>query len=111
MNNEIFYKDADKYYNTVFDIAKHTRFSYNFKTGETLLETKSEDIQFKNSGIFNFVRTLNSPNIDEIMKHNYNIAKGIEDDEEEREIEKEYKETEKEVVKKKDEDEKDYHEY
>ena len=111
MNNEIFYNDADKYYNSVYDIAKHTRFSYNFKTGETLLETKSEDIEFKSSGIFNFVRTLNSPNIDEIMKHNYNIAKGIEDDEEEREIEKEYKETEKEVVKKKDEDEKDYHEY
>ncbi|MFC2424306.1 MAG: hypothetical protein ACFNPZ_09930, partial [Fusobacterium polymorphum] len=111
MNNEIFYNDADKYYNAVYDIAKHTRFSYNFKTGETLLETKSEDIEFKSSGIFNFVRTLNSPNIDEIMKHNYNIAKGIEDDEEEREIEKEYKETEKEVVKKKDEDEKDYHEY
>ena len=111
MNNEIFYNDADKYYNAVYDIAKHTRFSYNFKTGETLLETKSEDIEFKSSGIFNFVRTLNSPNIDEIMKHNYNIAKGIENDEEEREIEKEYKETEKEVVKKKDEDEKDYHEY
>ncbi|WP_335969941.1 plasmid recombination protein [Fusobacterium polymorphum] len=111
MNNEIFYNDADKYYNSVYDIAKHTRFSYNFKTGETLLETKSEDIEFKSSGIFNFVRTLNSPNIDEIMKHNYNIAKGIEDDKEEREIEKEYKETEKEVVKKKDEDEKDYHEY
>ncbi len=111
MNNEIFYQDADKYYNSVYDIAKHTRFSYNFKTGEILLETKTEDIEFKNSGIFNFVRTLNSPNIDEIMKHNYNIAKGIEDDEEEREIEKEYKETEKEVVKKKDEDEKDYHEY
>ena len=111
MNNEIFYNDADKYYNAVYDIAKHTRFSYNFKNGETLLETKTEDIEFKKSGIFNFVRTLNSPNIDEIMKHNYNIAKGIEDDEEEREIEKEYKETEKEVVKKKDEDEKDYHEY
>ena len=111
MNNEIFYNDADKYYNSVYDIAKHTRFSYNFKTGETLLETKTEDVEFKKSGIFNFVRTLNSPNIDEIMKHNYNIAKGIEDDEEEREIEKEYKETEKEVVKKKDEDEKDYHEY
>lgn len=111
MNNEIFYNDADKYYNTISDIAKHTRFSYNFKTGETLLETKTEDIQFKNSGIFNFVRTLNSPNIDEIMKHNYNIAKGIENDEEEREIEKEYKETEKEVVKKKDEDEKDYYQY
>ena len=110
MNNEIFYNDADKYYNTVSDIANHTRFSYNFKTGETLLETKTEDIEFKNSGIFNFVRTLNSPNIDEIMKHNYNIAKGIEDDEEEREIEKEYKETEKEVVKKKDE-EKNYYEY
>lgn len=111
MNNEIFYKDADKYYNTVFDIAKHTRFSYNFKTGETLLETKTEDIQFKNSGIFNFIRTLNSDDIEKIMKHNYNIAKGIEDDEEEREIEKEYKETEKEVVKKKDEDEKDYYQY
>ena len=111
MNNEIFYNDADKYYNSVYDIAKHTRFSYNFKTGETLFETKTEDVVFKNSGIFNFVRTLNSDNIDEIMKHNYNIAKGIEDDEEEREIEKEYKETEKEVVKKKDEDEKDYHEY
>lgn len=111
MNSEIFYNDADKYYNTVSDIANHTRFSYNFRTGETLLETKTEDIEFKNSGIFNFVRTLNSPNIDEIMKHNYNIAKGIEDDEEEREIEKEYKETEKEVVKKKDEDEKNYHEY
>lgn len=110
MNNEIFYQDADKYYNSVYDIAKHTRFSYNFKTGETLLETKTEDIEFKNSGIFNFVRTLNSPNIDEIMKHNYNIAKGIERDDEEREIEKEYKETEKEVVKKKDE-EKDYYEY
>lgn len=111
MNNEIFYKDANKYYNTVFDIAKHTRFSYNFKTGETLLETKTEDIQFKNSGIFNFIRTLNSDDIEKIMKHNYNIAKGIEDDEEEREIEKEYKETEKEVVKKKDEDEKDYYQY
>lgn len=111
MNNEIFYNDADKYYNAVYDIAKHTRFSYNFKTGETLLETKSEDIEFKSSGIFNFVRTLNSPNIDEIMKHNYNIAKGIEIDEEEREIEKEYKETQKEVVKKKDEDEKDYYQY
>lgn len=111
MNNEIFYNDADKYYNSVFDIAKHTRFSYNFKTGETLLETKSEDIQFKNSGIFNFIRTLNSDDIEKIMKHNYNIAKGIETDEEEREIEKEYKETEKEVVKKKDEDEKDYYEY
>lgn len=110
MNNEIFYQDADKYYNSVYDIARHTRFSYNFKTGETLLETKTEDVVFKNSGIFNFVRTLNSDNIDEIMKHNYNIAKGIEVDEEEREIEKEYKETEKEVVKKKDE-EKDYHEY
>lgn len=110
MNNEIFYNDADKYYNTVSDIANHTRFSYNFKTGEILLETKTEDIEFKNSGIFNFVRTLNSDNIDEIMKHNYNIAKGIEDDEEEREIEKEYKETEKEVVKKKDE-EKNYYEY
>ena len=111
MNNEIFYQDADKYYNSVYDIAKHTRFSYNFKTGEILLETKTEDIEFKNSGIFNFVRTLNSPNVDEIMKHNYNIAKKIEDDEEEREIEKEYKETEKEVVKKKDEDEKDYYQY
>jgi len=110
MNNEIFYQDADKYYNSVYDIARHTRFSYNFKTGETLLETKTEDVVFKNSGIFNFVRTLNSDNIDEIMKHNYNIAKGIEVDEEEREIEKEYKENEKEVVKKKDE-EKDYHEY
>ena len=110
MNNEIFYQDADKYYNSVYDIAKHTRFSYNFKTGETLLETKTEDIEFKNSGIFNFVRTLNSPNVNEIMKHNYNIAKGIEDDEEEREIEKEYKETEKEVVKKKDV-EKDYYQY
>lgn len=111
MNNEIFYNDADKYYNSVYDIAKHTRFSYNFKTGEILFETKTEDVVFKNSGIFNFVRTLNSDNIDEIMKHNYNIAKGIEDDEEEREIEKEYKETEKEVVKKKDEDEKDYYQY
>lgn len=111
MNNEIFYQDADKYYNSVYDIAKHTRFSYNFKTGEILLETKTEDIEFKNSGIFNFVRTLNSPNVDEIMKHNYNIAKKIEDDEEEREIEKEYKEIEKEVVKKKDEDEKDYYQY
>lgn len=110
MNSEIFYSDADKYYNSVYDIAKHTRFSYNFKTGETLLETKTEDIEFKKSGIFNFVRTLNSDNIDEIMKHNYNIAKGIEDDEEEREIEKEYKETEKEVVKKKNE-EKNYYEY
>ena len=110
MNNEIFYNDADKYYNSVYDIAKHTRFSYNFKTGETLFETKTEDVVFKNSGIFNFVRTLNSDNIDEIMKHNYNIAKGIEDDDEEREIEKEYKETEKEVVKKKDE-EKDYYQY
>ena len=110
MNNEIFYQDADKYYNTVYDIAEHTRFSYNFRTGETLFETKTEDVVFKNSGIFNFVRTLNSDNIDEIMKHNYNIAKGIEVDEEEREIEKEYKETEKEVVKKKDE-EKDYIDY
>ena len=111
MNSEIFYSDADKYYNSVYDIAKHTRFSYNFKTGETLLETKTEDIEFKNSGIFNFVRTLNSPNVNEIMKHNYNIAKGIERDDEEREIEKEYKETEKEVVKKKNEDEKDYYQY
>lgn len=111
MNNEIFYQDADKYYNTVYDIAEHTRFSYNFRTGETLFETKTEDVVFKNSGIFNFVRTLNSDNIDEIMKHNYNIAKGIEIDEEEREIEKEYKETQKEVVKKKNEDEKDYYQY
>ena len=88
MDNQIFYNGADKYYNAVLSISDNTRFSYNFKTGETLLETKKEDIEFKKTGIFNLIKTLNGNDIKEVMKHSYNVAKGIEADEEEKELEK-----------------------
>lgn len=113
MDNQIFYDGADKYYNAVLSISDNTRFSYNFKTGETLLETKKEDIEFKKTGIFNLIKTLNGSDIEEIMKHSYNVAKGIEADEEEKELEKTYKDNStktKEIVDEKEED-KDYFEY
>lgn len=93
MKNHIFFNGADKYYNTILSISDNTRFSYNFQTGKTLLETENEDIEFKKSGIFNLVRTLNNPKIDEILIHNYKIAKGIEADEEEKVIEKNFTKT------------------
>lgn len=113
MDNQIFYDGADKYYNTILSISDSTRFSYNFRTGETLLETRHEDIEFKKSGIFNIIKTLNSPDVNEILKHNYNVAKGIEADEEEKELEKTYKDNStktKEIVDEIEED-KDYFEY
>ena len=113
MDNQIFYDGADKYYNTILSISDSTRFSYNFRTGETLLETRHEDIEFKKSGIFNIIKTLNSPNVDEILKYNYNVAKGIEADKEEKELEKTYKDNStktKEIVDEIEED-KDYFEY
>lgn len=91
MDNQIFYDGADKYYNAVLSISDNTRFSYNFKTGETLLETKKEDIEFKKTGIFNLIKTLNGSDIQEVMKHSYNVAMGLEEDEEEKELEKTYK--------------------
>lgn len=113
MDNQIFYDGADKYYNAVISISDNTRFSYNFKTGETLLETKKEDIEFKKTGIFNLIKTLNGNDIKEVMKHSYNVAIGLETDEEEKELEKTYKDNStktKEIVDKKEED-KDYFEY
>lgn len=110
MDNQIFYNGADKYYNAVLSISDNTRFSYNFKTGETLLETKKEDIEFKKTGIFNLIKTLNGNDIKEVMKHSYNVAKGIEADEEEKELEKTYKDNStktKEIVDEKE----DYFEY
>ena len=93
MKNQIFYNGADKYYNTILNLSDNTKFFYNFKTGETTLSTENEDIEFKKSGIFNLVRTLNNPKIDEILIHNYKIAKGIEADEEEKVIEKNFTKT------------------
>ena len=93
MKNHIFYNGADKYYNTILSLSDSTRFSYNFRTGETLLETETEDIEFKKSGIFNLVKTLNSDDIEKVLKHNYNIAKGIEADDEEKVIEKNFTKT------------------
>lgn len=90
MKNQIFYNGADKYYNTILSLSNSTRFSYNFRTGETLLETETEDIEFKKSGIFNLVRTLNNSNLDEILIHNYKIAKGLIQDDEEKVIEKNF---------------------
>lgn len=90
MKNQIFYNGADKYYNTILSLSNSTRFSYNFRTGKTLLETETEDIEFKKSGIFNLVKTLNSDDIEKVLKHNYNIAKGIEADDEEKVIEKNF---------------------
>lgn len=113
MDNQIFYDGADKYYNAVLSISDNTRFSYNFKTGETLLETKKEDIEFKKTGIFNLIKTLNGNDIKEVMKHSYNVAMGLETDEEEKELEKTYKDNStktKEIVDEKEED-KDYFEY
>lgn len=112
MDNQIFYDGADKYYNAVLSISDNTRFSYNFKTGETLLETKKEDIEFKKTGIFNLIKTLNGSDIEEVMKHSYNVAKGIEADEEEKELEKTYKDSTKtkEIIDEIEED-KDYFEY
>lgn len=113
MDSQIFYDGADKYYNAVLSISDNTRFSYNFKTGETLLETKKEDIEFKKTGIFNLIKTLNSSDIEEVMKHSYNVAMGLETDEEEKELEKTYKDNStktKEIVDEKEED-KDYFEY
>lgn len=95
MDNQIFYDGADKYYNAVLSISDNTRFSYNFKTGETLLETKKEDIEFKKTGIFNLIKTLNGSDIQEVMKHSYNVAMGLEEDEEEKELEKTYKDSTK----------------
>lgn len=93
MKNQIFYNGADKYYNTILSLSNSTRFSYNFRTGKTLLETETEDIEFKKSGIFNLVKTLNSDDIEKVLKHNYNIAKGIEADDEEKVIEKNFTKT------------------
>lgn len=93
MKNQIFYNGADKYYNTILSISDSTRFSYNFRTGKTLLETETEDIEFKKSGIFNLVRTLNNSNLDEILIHNYKIAKGLIEDDEEKVIEKNFTKT------------------
>ena len=93
MKNHIFYNGADKYYNTILSISDSTRFSYNFRTGETLLETENEDIEFKKSGIFNLVRTLNNSNLDEVLIHNYKIAKGLIEDDEEKVIEKNFTKT------------------
>lgn len=113
MDNQIFYDGADKYYNAVLSISDNTRFSYNFKTGETLLETKKEDIEFKKTGIFNLIKTLNGSDIQEVMKHSYNVAMGLEADEEEKELEKTYKNNStktKEIIDEIEED-KDYFEY
>lgn len=93
MKNQIFYNGADKYYNTILSLSNSTRFSYNFRTGKTLLETETEDIEFKKSGIFNLVKTLNSDDIEKVLKHTYNIAKGIEADDEEKVIEKNFTKT------------------
>lgn len=93
MKNHIFFNGADKYYNTVLNISDSTRFSYNFRTGETLLETENEDIKFKRSGIFNLVKTLNNSNLDEVLIHNYKIAKGLIEDDEEKVIEKNFTKT------------------
>lgn len=93
MKNHIFYNGADKYYNTILTISDNTKFFYNFRTGETTLSTENEDIEFKKSGIFNLVRTLNSDDIEKELKHNYNIAKGIEADDEEKVIEKNFTKT------------------
>lgn len=90
MKNQIFYNGADKYYNTILSISDSTRFFYNFKTGKTTLSTENEDIEFKKSGIFNFVKTLNSDDIEKVLKHNYNIAKGLIEDDEEKVIEKNF---------------------
>ena len=112
MDNQIFYDGADKYYNAVLSISDNTRFSYNFKTGETLLETKKEDIEFKKTGIFNLIKTLNGSDIQEVMKHSYNVAMGLEEDEEEKELEKTYKDnstkTKEIVVEKEDKDDFEY---
>lgn len=93
MKNHIFFNGADKYYNTILSISDSTRFSYNFRTGKTLLETETEDIEFKKSGIFNLVKTLNNSNLDEVLIHNYKIAKGLIEDDEEKVIEKNFTKT------------------
>lgn len=88
LKNSIFYNGVGKYYKAVLNTLGENQFVYNLKSGKTILQTKTEDINFKNSGIFNIINILNNEKIEEIIDLNYKVSKGKIKDEEMKKIEK-----------------------
>ena len=88
LKNSIFYNGVGKYYKAVLNTLGENQFVYNLKSGKTILETETEDINFKNSGIFNIINILNNEKIEEIIELNYKVSKGEIKDEEMKKIEK-----------------------
>ena len=88
LKNSIFYNGVGKYYKAVLNTLGENQFVYNLKSGKTILETETEDINFKNSGIFNIINILNNEKIEEIIDLNYKVSKGEIKDEEMKKIEK-----------------------
>ena len=88
LKNSIFYNGVGKYYKAVLNTLGENQFVYNLKSGKTILETETEDINFKNSGIFNIINILNNEKIEEIIDLNYKVSKGKIKDEEMKKIEK-----------------------
>ena len=88
LKNSIFYNGVGKYYKAVLNTLGENKFVYNLKSGKTILQTKTEDINFKNSGIFNIINILNNEKIEEIIDLNYKVSKGKIKDEEMKKIEK-----------------------
>lgn len=88
LKNSIFYNGVGKYYKAVLNTLGENQFVYNLKSGKTILQTETEDINFKNSGIFNIINILNNEKIEEIIDLNYKVSKGKIKDEEMKKIEK-----------------------
>ena len=88
LKNSIFYNGVGKYYKAVLNTLGENQFVYNLKSGKTILQTETEDINFKNSGIFNIINILNNEKIEEIIDLNYQVSKGKIKDEEMKKIEK-----------------------
>lgn len=88
LKNSIFYNGVGRYYKAVLNTLGENQFIYNLKSGRTILETETEDINFKNSGIFNIINILNNEKIEEIIDLNYKVSKGEIKDEEMKKIEK-----------------------
>ena len=88
LKNSIFYNGVGKYYKAVLNTLGENQFVYNLKSGKTILQIETEDINFKNSGIFNIINILNNEKIEEIIDLNYKVSKGKIKDEEMKKIEK-----------------------
>ena len=88
LKNSIFYNGVGKYYKAVLNTLGENQFVYNLKSGKTILQIETEDINFKNSGIFNIINILNNEKSEKIIDLNYKVSKGKIKDEEMKKIEK-----------------------